>query len=114
MYISDQSFKVVRVVNSAGIITTFAGTVSGLGSLTDGGAATSTDLYGPYGVAVDGNGNVYIADSGANKVRVVNKNGIITTFAGNSNFATPYSGDNGPATSASLNNPKGVAVDNNG
>ena len=99
------------MVNSAGIITTFAGTVSG-GSLNDGGAATSTYLYGPYGVAVDGNGNVYISDPTVAKVLVVNKNGIITLFAGNGAFS--YSGDNGPATSASLNNPKGVAVDNNG
>ena len=68
-------------------------------------------MNGPIGVAVDSAGNLYIADTGNNRIRKVS-NGVITTVAGN---GTPgFSGDNGPATSAQLNDPYGVAVDSAG
>ena len=99
--ISDSSSNRIRKVNAiTGIITTVAGT--GLQGYTgDGGAATSADLSGPYGVALDGTGNLFISDSGNNVVRRVDAvTGIITTVAGDG--IAGYSGDGGPATKANL------------
>jgi NHL repeat. len=76
----------------------------------DNGPATSAELYYPYGVAVDSSGNLYIADN--NRIRKVDTSGIITTVVGNG--IGGYSGDNGPATSAELYGPSGVAVDSSG
>ena len=81
VYIADYYNDKIRMVNSAGIITTFAGTGTA-GSSGDGGAATSSQLYIPSGVTVDISGNVYIADSGNYKIRMVTSTGIIKTFAG--------------------------------
>jgi sugar lactone lactonase YvrE len=78
----------------------------------DGGAATAAELNYPGGVAVDGNGNIYIADGSNNCIRMVNSKGIISTVAGNGGLG--YSGDGGPATAAQLNGPAGVAVDSSG
>jgi uncharacterized protein (TIGR03437 family) len=75
----------------------------------DNGPATSAELYGPSGVAVDSAGSLYIADSGNGRIRKVS-NGVITTVAGGG----PSLGDNGPATSAQLSYPYGVAVDSAG
>ena len=77
----------------------------------DNGPATSAQLYGPDGIAVDSAGNLYIADSVNNRIRKVS-NGIITTVAGNGTAG--FSGDNGPATSAQLYSPSGLAVDSAG
>ena len=74
----------------------------------DNGPATSASLFSPTGVAVDSAGNLYIADTGNSRIRKVS-NGVITTVAGNGTHG--FSGDNGPATSAQLYNPDGVAVD---
>jgi hypothetical protein len=109
IYIADANANVVReVYASSGLIATIAGNGTA-GYTGDGGTATSSELNGPYGVAVDGSGNVYIADTSNNAIRkVAAGTGIITTFAGTS---TPgYAGDNGPATSALLRSPYDVAV----
>ena len=74
----------------------------------DGGPATSAQLNDVTGVAVDSAGELYIGDTENNRIRKV-LNGVIATVAGDG--ACCYSGDNGPATSAELNNPAGVAVD---
>jgi len=105
LYIATADARIRKV--TSGIITTLAG--NGTPGFTgDNGPATSAQLNSPNGVAVDSAGNVYISDFGNNRIRKVT-NGIITTVAGN---GTPgYSGDNGPATSAQLNSPNGVAVD---
>ena len=71
----------MRKVSPGGTITTFAGTGK-FGFSGDGGPATSARLDSPPGVAVDGKGNVYIADSANNRVRKVSPGGTITTFAG--------------------------------
>jgi trimeric autotransporter adhesin len=110
LYIADSYNGRVRKVSPAGIITTIAG--GGADGLGDGGPATSAQLSSPQGVAVDGAGNLYIADFVANRVRKVSPGGIITTIAGNG--ARGYSGDGGPATSAELSFPAGVAVDGAG
>lgn len=77
----------------------------------DNGPATGAQLNGPWGIAVDPADNLYIADFGNNRVRKV-ASGVITTVAGNGSAG--YSGDNGQATSAQLNQPQGVAVDSAG
>lgn len=73
--------------------------------------ATQAFLFSPAGLAVDRNGNLYIADSQNERVRVVNSQGIINTVAGNGSCS--FSGDGGPASQATLCNPAGVAVDSN-
>lgn len=105
LYLTDQTNRVRRVSN--GVITTVAGNGTP-GFSGDGGPATSAQLYLPAGVALDSAGNLYIAERGNNRIRKVS-NGVITTIAGNG--AAGYSGDNGPAVSASLSGPFGVAVD---
>jgi uncharacterized protein (TIGR03437 family) len=95
----------VRKVTPDGTIMTVAG---GGVTLGDGGPATSAWLYGPSDVAVDGAGNVYIADTLNNRIRKVS-NGTITTVAGGGS-----GGDNGPASQAALSGPMGLAVDTSG
>jgi sugar lactone lactonase YvrE len=106
LYIADTSNQRIRKV-SGGTITTIAG--NGIfGFSGDGGPATSASLGTPMGVAVDAAGNLYIADTGNARIRKVS-GGTITTVAGNGVLG--FSGDGGPATSASLSEPNGVAVD---
>ncbi len=113
--IADQLNNRIRKVNMAtGIITTIAGMgFTGFGG--DGGPATSSacKLNEPTGVAVDGAGNIYIADNSNNRVRKINTSGIISTIAG---IGLPYgyTGDGGPASIAKLYYPKGIAADNAG
>jgi hypothetical protein len=113
VYIADTFNCVIRLVDTSGTITTFAGVPQGCGPGTDGVAATESKLYYPYGVAVDSSGNVYIADQGDQSIRKVS-GGIITTVAGSGYGHIGYSGDGGPATSAELYNPEDVAVDSAG
>ena len=111
LYIADSSDNRIRKVNPSGIISTVAGIVA-RGFSGDGGPATSAALNAPNGVAVDGAGNLYIADTDNHRIRRVSPSGIITTVAGNGTKG--FSGDGGPATSAALDQPKGVAVDASG
>jgi uncharacterized protein (TIGR03437 family) len=111
LYIADTSNNRIRKVDTNGIITTVAGNGS-TGSLGDGGKATDAPLYNPEGVALDGAGNLYIADTNNGMVRKVSADGIITTVAGTGMFG--YSGDGGPAAAASLNYPKSIALDGSG
>ncbi len=93
------------------IITTYAG--NGAGTYGgDGGPAKVAGLIDPSGVAVDRKGNVYIADQNSNRIRKVDAAGVITTIAGKGTFG--YDGDGGPADSAHLSGPTGVAVDKYG
>jgi uncharacterized protein (TIGR03437 family) len=108
VFISDSGNGRVRKINASGIITTVDGNGS-FGFSGDGGPATSASLYSPLGVAVDSVGNLYIADNTNQRIRKVGASGTIATVAGNGIFG--FSGDGGPATSAKLNGPTGVAVD---
>ena len=108
-YIADYGNNRIRKVTvSTGIITTFAGT--GLaGFFGDGAAATTARFRNPEGLAFDASGNLYIADCGNNRIRVVNTSGIINTVAGNA--TNVYAGDGIPATATGLNGPVGIAFD---
>ena len=136
VYIADfNNYRIRKVTVSTGIITTVAGT--GTGSYSgDNGPATSATLNEPYGVALDSSGNyslsnsfflcgftssfhtsylgnIYIADSDNHRIRKVTVSaGIITTITGTGTGS--YSGDNGQATNAALNSPRGVALDSAG
>ncbi len=104
LFIADSNANLVRMVDmTTGMISTFAGgSTTGMG---DGKPATAAGLDRPTGVSTDGSGNVYIADLGNQRIRMVNTSGIISTVAGN-----PFGGygDGGFATAARLNQPYGV------
>jgi len=109
LYIVDNSSSTIREISN-GTITTVAGNgTQGYGG--DGGPATHAELYTPWGVAVDSSRNIYIADTYNDRIRKVS-NGVITTVAGAG--VEGYNGDGGPATSALLSQPEGVAVDSSG
>jgi hypothetical protein len=110
MYIAETDGGRIFKVTTSGTILTFAGT--GIpGYSGDGGPATSAQLSSPEGLAIDAAGTVYISDSGNRRIRKVTRSGVITTVAGGG-FA--FGGDGGPATSAQLSNPRGLAVDSVG
>jgi hypothetical protein len=110
LYVANFGLNKIQKVSN-GVVSTVAGTgVSGFGG--DGGPATDAQLAGPRGVAVDATGNLYIADTGNQRIRKVS-NGVITTIVGGGT-AVPGLGDNGPATAALLYYPFGVGVDSAG
>ncbi len=109
LYIADFGNNRIRKVTAGGTISTIAGTTQGFSG--DGGAAASAQLSGPQGVAVDGAGNVYIADTLNNRLRAVS-GGTISTVAGTG--VAGSNGDGGPAANAQMVNPGGVAVDGAG
>lgn len=108
LYIAESGNHRIRKVNPAGTISTVAG--NGLaGSFGDSGPAIGASLNGPFDVALDAAGNIYIADLGNYRIRRVSTTGTISTVAGNGSPGS--SGDGGPATSASISKPQGVAID---
>ena len=111
VYVSDISGHRIRKVDTMGTATNIAGTGES-GFSGDGGAATSARLDYPDGVAVDGSGNLYIADTYNQRIRKVDTSGTITTVAGTGESG--FSGDGGLATAARLAAPRGVAVDGSG
>ena len=110
IFIADTHNRRIRKVNSAGTISTVAGNGTS-GFAGDGGQATSAALSNPQGVAVDSKGNLYIADTGNNRIRKVSS-GNITTLAGDG--LVGYGGDGVPAITATLNAPSRVTVDSSG
>ena len=107
VYVADRENSKIRKISAAGIVTTLAG--KGTPGATNGtGASASFSL--PSGVAVDGSGNVYVADNENCKIRKITATGVVTNLAGNG-----YNGiTDGAGTTASFNNPEGVAVDATG
>lgn len=103
-------FNSVFKASPDGKVTTIVGGGYGFGG--DNGPATAAQVNNPSGVALDGAGNIYIADTDNCRVREITLDGKIKTIAGNATCAT--AGDNGPATSAQLNYPSSVAVDSSG
>ena len=124
LYIADEYNNRIRKVDAGGTITTVAGMrrpTLEVGEeeeededdhVGDHGPATSALLNRPSGVALDEEGNLYIADRNHNRIRKVNAEGVITTIAGMADEG--FSGDEGPAASAQLYGPSGVAVDEGG
>jgi uncharacterized protein (TIGR03437 family) len=110
LLIADTTNGRVRLIDTSGIIHTVAGNDSG--NIGDGGPAINATLIAPTALALDTKGNIFIADAGAHVIRKVNTENIISTVAGNG--MPDFSGDMGPAVSASLNSPSGVAVDSAG
>lgn len=111
LYIADSSNHRVRKVDASGKISTIAGIGTG-GYSGDGGPATSAQLNNPYRLTLDSVGNLYIVDYSNDCIRKVDVSGNISTVAGGR--GNGYSGDGGPATSAKLSYPDGVAVDSSG
>jgi large repetitive protein len=109
LYISDTGNNVIRRVNASnGSIDTVAG--SGTPGFTgDGNVATSGHFNAPWGIAVSGDGSLYVADFYNNRIRKIDSAGMLSTVVGNGNAS--YSGDGGFATAATLNSPASVAVD---
>jgi sugar lactone lactonase YvrE len=131
VYLADYSQSLVHKISaSTGNMTLVAGVLTGSGSsgkgggsadgyTGDGSAAVGAELRGPRGVAVDAAGNVYIADTANNVIRMVNVSGIISTVVGKNPgtgaaATAGATGDGGPATSAQLSGPEDVEIDANG
>ena len=93
-------------------IYTFAGAGVAGGDVADGGPATEAQLQYPRGPALDGSGSLYVADSGHNRIRRIDTEGVITTIAGTGERG--FGGDGGPATEAQLSSPTGVVLDGSG
>jgi internalin A len=116
MYFADHANNRIPRIDQAGIITTVAGSgAAGVNSGSfsgDGGPATQATLVEPYGVALDPAGNLYISDRDNNRIRKVDRAGIITTVAGNGQVGLPVDGVLG--TKGSLGYPLGIIVDAQG
>jgi hypothetical protein len=111
VYFGDAYNNVVRKVTPLGYITTIAGTgIEGYSG--DGGLAINAQFFGPSGVAVDQDDNVFVADCLNMVIRKIAPFGVVTTIAGTG--VAGYTGDGGPAVSAKLNRPYALAIDTNG
>jgi sugar lactone lactonase YvrE len=107
MYVADTYNNLIRKISPTGVVTTLAGKTARGSANGQGPAATFSH---PTGIAVDREGNVYVADVGNNRIRKINPSGMVTVFAGS---GVPGS-ENGRDTLASFNRPYGVAVDQSG
>ncbi|HXD94744.1 MAG TPA: T9SS type A sorting domain-containing protein [Bacteroidia bacterium] len=105
MFIADNAANVIRMVNTAGIISTYAGTGS-IGYTGDGGAATAATFSSIRYLTFDAVGNLYVSDENNGAIRMINSAGIISTYAGGG-----FTGDNGPALGAYINSPWGICFD---
>ncbi|HWA24327.1 MAG TPA: immunoglobulin domain-containing protein [Lacunisphaera sp.] len=109
VYVADTTNNTIRKVTAAGGVTTLAG-VAGVSGATDGTGGAAL-FNGPAGLAIDGAGNIYVADSGNSAIRKVTPAGAVTTLAGLSTIAGLL---DGTGSGAWFNQPKGVAVDGAG
>ncbi len=107
VYVADFTNNMIRKISPSGVVTTVAGsTTSGSAD----GIGTAASFNGPYGLAVDTLGNIFVADAYNNKIRKITSAGVVSTFAGNLISGST----NGNGTAASFNNPGGLAIDDNG
>ena len=111
VYSADDGACVIRKITPTGAISVVAGNFT-CGYNGDGIKATDAALSAPFGVAVDARGNIYIGDTFNNRIRRINKSGIISTIAGTGDCG--FSGDGGPARSATMCSPVGLTVDGTG
>jgi sugar lactone lactonase YvrE len=111
LYIADADNHVIRMVDPNGVASTFAGTgVQGYAG--DNGPASAAQFRRPVALAFDSLGNLYVADADDHRVRRISGAGIVTTVAGTGSAG--FSGDSGPAVSANLKAPGGIAVNSQG
>lgn len=103
LYVADQGNNVIRKINSKGVVTTLAG--NGIKALVNG-PALAASFYSPYGIAVDGNGNLYVSELD-NVIRMISTSGMVSTLAGSGQPGST----NGTGAAASFNQPAGIAVD---
>jgi len=109
LYVTELGNDTIRKVTSAGVVTTFAGTFATAGSLD--GAGTTALFNEPIGIAIDGSGNLYVADAGNDTIRKVTSAGVVSTIAGSAGQAGTK---DGAAAIARFNSPRGISVDGSG
>ncbi len=109
VYVADSGNHVIRKVTSAGVVTTLAGNPTVAGAVD--GTGVSAGFNNPRGVAVDGSGNVYVADTGNNAIRKITSAGAVTTLAG---LSGTYGSTDGTGSDARFNFPNSVALDSAG
>lgn len=109
VYVSDYGNEVIRMITSAGVVSTVAGTPGATGSAD--GPAASASFWGPEGVAVDSAGNIYVADSANDTIRQITSSGTVSTLVGNAGFK---GGADGTGSAARFNSPVGLALDSGG
>ncbi len=108
IYFTEPGYGKVRKIDTQGIISTIAGNGDG-GTLGDGGPAIDASFSYPYGIAMDPQGNLYVSDANNYRIRMIGIDSVVSTIAGTGQPG--FSGDGGPATSAKIGGPRGLAVD---
>ncbi len=108
LYVTDIDNHTIRKVTSAGVVTTFAGTVGSFGG--NDGTGTAAKFYSPYGLTIDASGNLYVSEFRGHRIRKITPAGVVTTVAGNGTLGR----DNGTGASARFNEPISLALDNAG
>jgi streptogramin lyase len=107
VYVVDNGNNLIRKITPSGVVSTLAGNGQ-VGSAN--GTGTAASFHSPFGIAIDGSGNLYITDAGNNQVRKISPAGVVTTFAGSGTRGA----NNATGAAASFNTPSGVAVDASG
>jgi len=108
VFTADRWSHVIRKITPDGMVSTYAGVANQSGDID--GPTSEALFYEPWGLCVDNNGNVYVADTRNNKIRKIGTDGIVSTVAGSGNYGT----SNGPSTAATFGNPTGIECDNEG
>ena len=108
LYVADSINNTIRMITSAGVVTTLAGTAGTFGSRD--GAGAGARFWQPQGIAVNGVGNIYVADSGNGTIRQIASGAMVTTLAGSSSIGSA----DGPGSSSRFFGPAGAALDNSG
>lgn len=107
VYVADTSNNKIRIISTAGVVSTFAGNGT---QGSQNGQGSSATFWGPYGVALDSAGNVYVVDTGNHLIRKITPTGVVSTFAGSGSAGS----QNGQGTVATFNFPRGIATDSAG
>jgi len=109
IYVAEQGSQTIREITPGGVVSTLAGDAGSVGN--EDGTGPDARFNQPIGIAVDGSGNVYVADSANDTIRKITSGGVVTTLAGKAGIAGSA---DGMGTAALFDNPRGVAVDGNG
>ena len=105
VYVADTYNFKVRKITITGVVTTFAGSIQGFAN----GTGTAAQFYSPTGICSDSSGNIYVVDTGNNKIRKITSGGVVSTFAGSTEGYT-----DGIGTTAQFQSPYGICIDNSG